>query len=232
MGRTLGEKLKRRGKFITFEGIDGSGKTTQLGMLAAHLARLLIPFVTTREPGGTAVGEQVRNVLLSSATAGLTAEAEVLLMFAARAQNLREVILPALKTGKIVLCDRFTDASLAYQGYGRGIPQRDIASLHRIACGNFQPDLTLVIDIDPRTSIERAQHRNAESVVDESRFEREGIAFQERARKGYHALARRYPRRVKLINGENSIDRVHADVVRAVDGVLRLTQATRALPGR
>lgn len=221
--------MRRRGKFITFEGIDGCGKTTQLGMLAAHLARHGVPYVTTREPGGTAVGEQIRNVLLSRATSGLGPEAELVLMFAARAQNLEELILPALAAGKMVLCDRFTDASVAYQGYGRGVPLAAIASLDRLVCGALQPDLTLVIDIDPRTSVERAELRNTESLLDEGRFEQEGVAFQQRARKGYHALARRFPRRVKLINGEQSIDQVHHDVVRAVNRILPLSRPARRL---
>ena len=214
--------MRPRGKFITFEGIDGCGKTTQLGMLAAHLTRFGIPHLTTREPGGTAIGEQIRNVLLSASTTALTAEAELLLMFAARVQHLREVILPALGDGKIVLCDRFTDASIAYQGYARGVKLDVIHALHRMICKNVQPDLTLVIDIDPQTSVERAKLRNTESLLDESRFEHEGLAFQQRARKGYHALARRYPRRVKLIDGEQSIDQVHRDVVRVVNRLLRL----------
>lgn len=220
--------MKRRGKFITFEGIDGCGKTTQLGMLAAHLTRLGISFVTTREPGGTAVGEQIRNVLLSSATAGLTPQAELLLYFAARAQNLRQIILPALEAGKIVLCDRFTDASMAYQGHARGVSLRFVAALHRMFCGNLQPDLTLVLDIDPRTSVARAQLRNSESALDEGRFEQEGVALQQRARKGYRTVARRHPQRVKLINGEDTIDRVHAQVMRVVDRVLRLPRPGRA----
>ena len=228
MAGNSGETLKRRGKFITFEGIDGCGKTTQLGMLAAHLTRLGISFVTTREPGGTSVGDQIRNVLLSSATANLTPEAELLLYFAARAQNLRQIILPAIEAGKIVLCDRFTDASIAYQGYARGVNVRFITALHRMFCGKIQPDLTLVLDIDPRTSVSRADLRNSESALDEGRFEQEGIALQERARKGYRALARRYPHRMKLLNGEDTIDRVHGEVMRVVGRLLRLPRPKRA----
>lgn len=204
---------RSRGLFITFEGIDGCGKTTQLNLLAASLRRRRIPFLVTREPGGTALGERVRKVLLSGASAGMDPRTEVLLMFASRAQHVAQVIRPALARGRIVLCDRFTDASLAYQGYGRGLDLAFIRRLHAVACRNLQPNLTFVIEIDPRTSVRRARRRLSTSRRDEGRFERETLGFYGRVRRGYQALARREPRRVKLIPGEDAPENIHQRVL-------------------
>ena len=212
-----------RGRFLTFEGIDGCGKTTQLRLLARAWRRRGFSVVTTREPGGTPLGERIRRLLLGRASAGMDPHAELLLMFAARAQHVRQVIRPALARGRVVLSDRFTDASLAYQGYGRGLDLDFIRRLHEAACGGLRPDLTFVIDIDPRSSVRRARRRNARARRDEGRFEREALAFYRRVRRGYRALARREPRRVKLIPGEASPERIHSRV---------LAHASRLLAGR
>ncbi len=206
----------RRGRFITFEGIDGSGKTTQLRLLAEHLGASGIAVTMAREPGGTPVGDAIRRILLESATVHLEPVAEVLLYFASRAQNVRQVILPALEAGSVVLCDRYVDASTAYQGCGRGLGLEVVFDLERIACAGLKPDLTFVIDIDPRTSVARALSRNrdatATGALDESRFERESLDFFARVRSGYLEIARREPERVVVIDGERTPEQVQADI--------------------
>ena len=152
--------MTRRGKFITFEGVDGSGKSTQMRKLAAALREAGHKVVETREPGGTATGEKIRKVLLDSGTGALDPRAEMSLMFASRAQHIAEVIEPGLASGSIVLCDRFTDSTEAYQGSGRGLGSDAVRALHRVLCGNLQPDLTLLLDSDPHASLQRARRRN------------------------------------------------------------------------
>jgi dTMP kinase len=149
-----------RGKFITFEGLDGSGKSTQLEKLARSLRAHGLSVTVTREPGGTGTGEKIREVLLHSATAGLSPFTEMALMFASRAQHIHEVILPALAEGRIVLCDRFTDSTEAYQGGGRKLGSKAVLRLHEILCANLQPDLTILLDNEVSFSIERARRRN------------------------------------------------------------------------
>src|SRR5436309_6613452 len=144
--------MPRRGKFITFEGLDGTGKSTQLRKLATTLRAAGHKVVETREPGGTATGERIRKVLLDSGTAGLSPLAEMALMFASRAQHIAEVIEPALEHGSIVLCDRFTDSTEAYQGGGRKLGSESVLDLHRVLCGNLQPDLTILLDSNPAMS--------------------------------------------------------------------------------
>jgi len=202
-----------RGLFLTFEGIDGCGKTTQLNLLSDYLARLGLPYLVTREPGGTELGEQVRKILLRRSSVGMDPRNELLLYFASRAQNVAQVIRPALAEGLTVLCDRFTDASLAFQGYGRGLDLRFIRRLHRFACQEVNPDLTFVLDIRPETSVKRARKRNLSARRDEGRFEQEALAFHQRVRQGYRALARQEPRRVKLIPAEDDIETIHQKIV-------------------
>ncbi|HXE74354.1 MAG TPA: dTMP kinase [Candidatus Xenobia bacterium] len=202
-----------RGLFLTFEGIDGCGKSTQLNLLSDYLGRLGLPYLVTREPGGTEIGEQIRKILLRRASAGMDARNELLLYFASRAQNVAQVIRPALDDGHIVLCDRFTDSTLAFQGYGRGLDLRFIRQLHRFACQGVNPDLTFVLDISPETSLARAKERNVSARRDEGRFEEEALSFHRRVRRGYRALARQEPRRVKLLDGEQSIEAIHQRVV-------------------
>ncbi len=213
-----------RGVFLTFEGIDGSGKTTQLTRLAAYLRRRGFSVLVTREPGGTPLGERIRRLLLSSSSRGMNPGTELLLMFAARAQHVAEVIAPALAAGRIVLSDRFTDASVAYQGYGRGLPLRFIRTLERFACRGVKPDLTFVIDINPRTSLRRARQRLRRARADEARFERETRRFYERVRRGYRALARAEPRRVLLVNGEDRVENIHRQVVALLPRRLQLRE--------
>ena len=205
-----------RGKFITFEGIDGSGKTTQLEMLAEQLRAREIGVTTAQEPGGTPVGAAIRRILLDSATARLSPVAELLLYFASRALNVEEVIRPALEDGRVVLCDRYVDASAAYQGGGRGLGLEMVSELERIACGGLKPDLTFLLDIEPATSVARARERNrsgeAAGRQDESRFEREGPEFFARVRQVYLDIAAREPGRVVVVNGERSRQAIHADI--------------------
>ena len=173
-----------RGRFITFEGLDGCGKSTQLEKLARVLRAQGLSVVVTREPGGTATGEKIRRLLLDTATAGLSPMAELALMFASRAQHIAEVIQPALAEGKIVLCDRFTDSTEAYQGGGRKLGSEPVLALHRILCHGLQPDLTILMDSDVAASVERARRRNKADAAkngrakhDENRFEQESRGF-------------------------------------------------------
>lgn len=208
-------RQSQRGRFLTFEGIDGCGKTTQIELFARYLQEQGLPFLTTREPGGTPLGDRIRDLLLARQNTEMEPRTELLLMFAARAQHVAQVIRPALERGYLVLSDRFTDASLAYQGYGRGLNRRLIAQLHDVACGRLKPDLTLVIDIDPETSLQRARRRNAFSASNEGRFEQEAQEFHRRVRRGYRALARQERRRIRLIPGEGTVNEVHNLIVSA-----------------
>jgi dTMP kinase len=195
----------QRGRFITFEGIDGCGKTTQLRMLAQWLRERGQDVVETVEPGGTSIGRQIRKILLDPANADLEPRAELLLYFASRAQNVDEVIRPALEAGRTVLCDRFTDSTLVYQGCGRGLDTEVVRDLDRIACRGLRPDGTILIDIDIETSLARARRRNERTGPDESRIDDEDAAFHERVRNGYLALAKAEPDRITVIDGAHSV---------------------------
>jgi dTMP kinase len=218
-----------RGIFITFEGLDGSGKSTQIKRLAAWIekqheetGRLLV----TRQPGGTATGERLRALVLDSRAEGLANHAELALMFADRAQVIEEVIAPALAAGKIVVCDRFTDSTEAYQGGGRELGSQIVLELDRLICGGLKPDLTLLLLPSLEASLQRARRRNeraaAQSKKDEGRFELEQDGFHRRVRDKYLEIAAREPQRVVLIEGDLSIDEAHARVIEAVG---RLTAA-------
>jgi dTMP kinase len=221
--------VAQRGKFITIEGLDGCGKSTQLEKLAAALrARGLSP-VVTREPGGTPTGEQIRQLLLNTGTAGLAPLAELALMFASRAQHIREVIEPGLAEGRLVLCDRFTDSTEAYQGGGRKLGSAPVLELHRILCGDLQPDLTILMDSEVAASVERARRRNksrsSEKVAgdkDENRFEQESRAFFGRVRNAYLAIAAREPERVAMINARGTIDETHRAIMETVRRKLKI----------
>jgi dTMP kinase len=222
-----------RGKFITFEGLDGTGKSTQMGKLAAALEAAGLAVVVTREPGGTAAGEKIRHLLLDSATAGLSPLAELAMMFAARAQHIREVIEPALAVGKIVLCDRFTDSTEAYQGAGRKLGNKPVLALHEILCGGLQPDLTLLMDSDVGASVARARRRNQASTArgksghrDENRFEQESGAFFGRVRNGYQAIAAREPQRVAMVNARGTPRQTHEAILQIVRRKLKLPVGT------
>ena len=209
--------LKREakpGRFLSFEGIEGCGKTTQIAILSEFLSKRSIPFSVTREPGGTAVGEGIRKILLHSETIHLTAAAELLLFYASRSQNIAEKILPALERGETVICDRFFHASMAYQGYGRGIPLEFIEKLTDLVCGEHRPELTLLLDIEPEVGLSRARARNQEKASDEGRFEMEDVVFYTKIRKGYLELAKADPEHVKVIPANRGIDEIHRDIVR------------------
>jgi dTMP kinase len=209
--------MAKRGKFITFEGLDGCGKTTQLNRLAESLRAQGIEVVTTREPGGTGIGEKIRAVLLDSRTQGLGAHAELALMFASRAQQIEEVILPNLKAGRWVLCDRFTDSSEAYQGAGRGLGVEAVHELHHALCQGLQPELTILMLSEAKASVERARKRNARvRKVDEGRFEKESAAFFQRVRAQYVKIAEREPERVVSVDAKRSIGAVHKEIMAAV----------------
>jgi dTMP kinase len=219
-----------RGVFITFEGLDGSGKTTQIKRLAAWIEKRGLAPVLTRQPGGTALGDRMRALLLDSASTSIAPLAEMALMFADRAQAIAEVIEPALAAGRIVLCDRFTDSTEAYQGGGRNLGSEKVLELHRILCGNLQPDLTLLLLPSLERSLDRARRRNqrqlAQDGPDEGRFEQEKDAFFSRVWQAYKAIAAREPQRVVLVEGDRTIDEVHELIVGAV--AERLTSAHKA----
>ena len=197
-----------RGRFITFEGIDGCGKTTQFRMLDHGLRDHGKDVVETVEPGGTSIGRQIRKILLDPASADIQPRAELLLYFASRAQNVDQVIRPALDAGRTVLCDRFTDSTLVYQGCGRGLDTEVVRDLDRIACRGLKPDVTFLIDIDLETSLMRAKRRNERTGPSESRIDEESAAFHERVRQGYLALAKAEPDRIVVIDGTAGIAEV------------------------
>ena len=220
--------MSRRGKFITFEGLDGTGKSTQMRKLATALRAGGHKVVETREPGGTVTGEKIRKVLLDSGTAGLDPLAEMALMFAARAQHIAEVIEPGLAAGAVVLCDRFTDSTEAYQGSGRRLGSDAVRELHRVLCGNLQPDLTLLLDSNPHASVSRARRRNkrdsknASRGHDENRFESETRAFFGRVRDGYMAIAKREPGRVVMVDARGTPGQTHARIREVVQKKLKV----------
>lgn len=220
--------MSRRGRFITFEGLDGTGKSTQMRKLAEALRASGHKVVETREPGGTATGEKIRKVLLDSRTAGLDPLAEMALMFASRAQHIAEVIAPALEHGSIVLCDRFTDSTEAYQGHGRKLGSGAVLELHRVLCGNLQPDLTLLLDSNATASVNRARRRNkrdgksGHAHGDENRFEQETRTFFVRVHEGYVAIAKREPERVVMVDARGTPGQTHQQILEVVRKKLRL----------
>ena len=201
-----------RGLFITFEGMDGSGKTTQMHRLAARLREMGRTVVETVEPGGPPVAMKIRRILLDAANQELSPVTEVLLYFASRAQNVDEWIGPALERGEIVLSDRFTDSSLVYQGYGRGLGAEMVYALDAIACRGLKPDLTLLVDIDAEASLARARARNVAEPHCETRMDDQSLDFHRKVYAAYHALAAREPERVKIVNGRAGIDAIAGDV--------------------
>jgi len=197
--------MSKRGVFITFEGMDGCGKTTQMHRLGKRLRGAGCQVLETIEPGGTEIGLKIRDILLDSANQELAPTAELLLYFAARAQNVSQLILPALNEGQIVLSDRFTDSSLAYQGCGRGLGANAVLALDRIACGGLKPDLTLLIEIDLATSQARAEARNLRGNRTD-RMEEQEAAFYNRVRDAYSTLAAAEPGRIRINDGRAGVD--------------------------
>jgi dTMP kinase len=204
----------KHGRFVSFEGIEGCGKTTQIALLSDVLTKRAIAHSVTREPGGTAVGEGIRKILLHSETIHLTPAAELLLFYASRSQNILEKIEPALAKGEVVICDRFYHASMAYQGYGRGIPIDFIEKLTDLVCGERRPEITILLDIEPEIGLARARARNSRRAEDEGRFEMEEVPFYTRIRNGYLDLASREPSRIRVVPANQSIEAVHQDVLK------------------
>jgi len=210
------QEMARNGKFVTFEGGEGSGKSTHIEHLVTRLRKSGRPVMVVREPGGTEVGEQIRHILqYSKQSATMVAEAELLLFCASRAQLVREIIQPALARGDVVIGDRFLDSTTVYQGVGRKLDAGSVAAINRFAVGNCVPDLTLVIDLDPRVGLERARGRE---LFD--RMENQSLEFYERVRRGYLVIANREPGRVKVIDGNQSIDAVEKQIWDLVSHVL------------
>src|SRR6266852_6813347 len=205
-----------RGLFITFEGPEGSGKSTQLRMLAEQLRSSGSDVLESQEPGGTPIGMQIRKVLLDAKNRDLCPTAELLLMFACRAQNVDQWILPALAAGRIVISDRFTDSTLVYQGAARGMGAEVVYEVDRIACRGLVPDLTLVIDIDTETGLRRAASRNRDTQDVETRMEEQALSFHRKVREAYHQLASDEPGRVRLVDGSREEAAVAAEVWDAV----------------
>jgi dTMP kinase len=210
----------RHGLLITLEGIDGTGKSTQLRLLAGYLKQRGFPVRVTREPGGTKLGERIRKILLDPATTRLAPLAELALMYAARAQHLEEVIRPALAKGQIVVSDRYNDASFAYQGYGRKLGLETVRAFDRIICGRTQPDLTILLDLAPRLSLGRAEGRQAGRKSNQGRFESQGLNFHRGVRRGYLAVARKEPRRVKVVPADGAVAEVQKKIRTLIDGFL------------
>jgi len=214
--------MNKGGKFITIEGVEGSGKTTQATLLSDYLRKQAIDVVETREPGGTEAGEKIRQILLSPTLSTLTVITELLLFLAARAQQVADVIAPALKSGKWVVCDRFSDATLAYQGHGRGIDINTIRIINDFATGGLKPDLTILLDLDVEIGIRRAVRAKREFAESGNgdRMERENKDFHRRVREGYLELAGSEPDRVKIIPVSGSIEEAHKTIVTLVEPFL------------
>lgn len=202
----------QKGLFITFEGADGCGKTTQLNLLKDYLIKKGYEVLLTREPGGKGLGEKIREILLNY-DGEISDRCESFLFLADRAQNIDVIINPAIKQGKIVLCDRHTDSSVAYQGYGRGLNIEQIKALNNLATGGIQPDLTLVFDVDIETSMQRVGS-------DKDRMENSGKEFFNRVRNGYLELAKQEPDRIKVIDSTKAIDEVHQNVIKIIETYL------------
>ena len=202
----------KAGRFITFEGMDGSGKTTQMQRLAKRLRAMGRTVLETAEPGGPPIAMKIRRILLDSAHQELSPTAEILLYFAARAQNVDEWIVPALERGEIILSDRFTDSSLVYQGCGRGLGAPVVEALERIVCRGLKPDLTLLVDVDPEDSLARARARNLAEPHCETRMDDQSLEFHRKVYEAYHDLREREPERVKLVDGRAGIDETERQI--------------------
>ena len=211
--------MTARGRFITFEGPEGSGKSTQLRLLGERLRSAGHAVMETQEPGGTAIGIQIRHVLLDAKNRELCPTAELLLMFASRAQNVDESILPALSAGRTVLSDRFTDSTLVYQGVGRGLGADVVYELDRIACRGLVPDLTLLIDIDAETGLARAHRRSVRTEDPETRMEEQEMGFHRKVREAYRQLATDEHQRIRLIDGSQTREAVAIEVWQAVESL-------------
>ena len=210
---------KYSGIFITFEGGEGSGKSTQIQKLKNNILGFIsdVEIVISREPGGTEVAEQIRNILVNGAADKLSVRAETLLMIAARAEHIDRVILPAIKRGAIVLCDRFKDSSTVYQGIAHNIPNGEIDKIHEFALKTCEPDLTILLDVPAEIGIKRALDRNENN----QRFERKGDSFHKKIRDGYLKIASSCPDRIKIIDGSQTIEKISDEIFQLVSPILR-----------
>jgi dTMP kinase len=208
--------------FITLEGIEGSGKTTQIGRLVKYLENRGIECVTTRQPGGTLIGENIRSILLDPANSALKPMTELLLYMADRSQHIFEMIKPCLEAGKTVVCDRYFDATLVYQGFARGLSIELIGKLHQLLFDDLKPDVTLLLDLSPQVGLERAwqQLNTGQRSGAESRFEAETVAFHEKVRAGYLELARLEPDRFRIIDAAKTQDQVFAAISKVLSALL------------
>ena len=209
--------------FITLEGIEGSGKTTQIGRLVEFLEDRGSECVTTRQPGGTLIGENIRSILLDPANSALEPMTELLLYMADRSQHIYELIRPCLKAGKTVVCDRYFDATVVYQGFARGLNLELIQQLHQILFDDLKPDVTLLLDLAPRVGLQRAwqQLNTGQRSEHESRFEAETVAFHEKVRAGYLELARLEPGRFRIVDAAQSQDQVFSAISKIVSSILK-----------
>jgi len=212
------------GSFITFEGIEGSGKSTQIRLLFEHLKARDVEARMTREPGGTIIGEKVRGILLDPTAKGLIPRAELFLYAAARLQHIEEVIQPGMDEGKVVLCDRFMDATVAYQGYGREIPLNEVKVVNSLVTVDLKPDLTILLDLPVEVGLKRARERNqADAASATSRFEEEDLSFHQRVREGYLAIAAAERARIKIIPADQPVEKVAKQIQGVVSRALKLS---------
>ena len=211
-------------RFITFEGIEGSGKSTQVEMAAGVLKRRFPDLLHIREPGGTDIGEKIRDILLHSDSTGMERVTELLLYEASRAELIGKVIRPALEEDRIIICDRFTDSTLAYQAYGRRLDEGIVIGANELATEGLKPDLTIILDLDPEVGLSRAWGRiddlDDEKDKAEDRFEREAIDFHKRVRDGYLAIAKADPKRYKVVDGNREISVIHRDICAIINRLL------------
>lgn len=208
--------------FITLEGIEGSGKTSQMGRLQRFLENRGVECVCTRQPGGTHIGEKIRSILLDPANSALVPESELLLYMADRAQHIFELIKPGLKAGKTVICDRYFDATLVYQGVARKLNLELIRQLHQLLFDDLKPDITLLLDLSPQVGLARAweQLNSGQRAGHESRFEAEAVAFHEKVRAGYLELARLEADRIRIIDAAQTPDQVFADISKILTSIM------------
>lgn len=206
------ENLKN--KFITFEGGEGSGKTTQIKLLVDHLTNYNLSITQTKEPGGSIIGDQIRNILLHPKNYNLSYKSELLLYAAARAQHIEEIIKPALNNNQTVICDRFTDSTIAYQGYGRELDMKLIKLLNDLSTNSLIPDITLYLDIDPTIGIKRSLDRQNGNNINEDRMEQESIEFHKKIRHGFLELAKSEPKRFIVIDANQTIEQIHSEILR------------------
>jgi dTMP kinase len=207
--------MLKRGMFISLEGVEGCGKSTQAELLAKYMVELGYSVVLTREPGGTPIAEQIREILLEPRYANMTDITELLLYLASRAQHVDQLIRPDLAEGKVVICERFSDATFAYQGYARGLDLNLLEQVNRMATGGLAPDLTLLLDLKPEDGLFRKRGDHWD------RLESESVDFHNKVRKGYLEIARRFPQRVEVIDANGSIEGVHLCIRKCVDQRLR-----------